>query len=70
MLIRGCSSLDKCYFTLKVLSKVSEILFSIFSKIEEVPIFRLIILSHDLRFPTMWYGRPAKAQTSLGMRTD
>ena len=22
-------------------------------------------LSRDMRFPTMWYGRPAKAQTSL-----
>ena len=22
-------------------------------------------LSHDMRFPTMWYVRPAKAQTSL-----
>ena len=26
-------------------------------------------LSHDLRFPTMWYVRPAKAQTSLRIRT-
>ena len=24
-------------------------------------------LSHDMRFPTMWYVRPAKAQTSLRM---
>ena len=22
-------------------------------------------MSHDMRFPTMWYVRPAKAQTSL-----
>ena len=25
-------------------------------------------LSHDMRFPTMWYVRPAKAQTSLRIR--
>ena len=22
-------------------------------------------MSHDMRFPTMWYVQPAKAQTSL-----
>ena len=27
-----------------------------------------IQLSHDMKFPTMWYVRPAKAQTSLGIR--
>ena len=27
-------------------------------------------LSLDMRFPIMWYVRPAKAQTSLGIRTD
>ena len=27
-------------------------------------------LSHDMRFPTMWYVRPAKAQTSLRIRAD
>ena len=27
-------------------------------------------LSHDRRFPSMWYVRPAKAQTSLRIRTD
>ena len=26
------------------------------------------ILSRDMRFPTMWYVRPAKAQTSLRIR--
>ena len=26
--------------------------------------------SRDIRFPTMWYVRPAKAQTSLRKRTD
>ena len=25
-------------------------------------------LSRDMRFPTMWYVRPAKAQTSLRIR--
>ena len=25
--------------------------------------------SHDMRFPTMWYVRPAKAQTSLRIHT-
>ena len=27
-------------------------------------------MSHDMRFPTMWYVRPAKAETSLILRTD
>ena len=27
-------------------------------------------LSHGMRFPTMWYVRPAKAQTSLGIRAN
>ena len=27
-------------------------------------------MSHDMRLPTMWYVRPAKAQTSLCIRTD
>ena len=27
-----------------------------------------IKLSRDMRFPTMWYVRPAKAQTSLRIR--
>ena len=26
-------------------------------------------MSHNMRFPTMWYVRPAKAQTSLRIRT-
>ena len=26
-------------------------------------------MSRDMRFPTMWYVRPAKAQTSLRIRT-
>ena len=26
-------------------------------------------MSHDIRFPTMWYVRPAKAQTSLRIHT-
>ena len=25
-------------------------------------------MSHDMRFPTMWYMRPAKSQTSLRIR--
>ena len=25
-------------------------------------------LSHDMRFPTMWYAREAKPQTSMGIR--
>ena len=25
-------------------------------------------LSHDMRFPTMWYVRPAKPQTSMRIR--
>ena len=27
-----------------------------------------IELSHDIRFPTMWYARPAKPQISLRIR--
>ena len=27
-------------------------------------------LSRDMRFPTIWYVRPAKAQTSLRIRAD
>ena len=27
-----------------------------------------IIMSHDMRFPSMWYVRPAKPQTSLRIR--
>ena len=30
----------------------------------------IIEMSHDMRFPTMWYVRPAKAQTSLRIRAD
>ena len=26
-------------------------------------------VSHDMRFPTMWYVRPAKSQTNLCIRT-
>ena len=29
-----------------------------------------IHMSQDKRFPTMWYVRPAKAQTSLRIRAD
>ena len=28
----------------------------------------IINLSHDMRFPTMWYVRPAKPQISLRIR--
>ena len=28
----------------------------------------IIIMSRDMRFPTMWYVQPAKAQTSLRIR--
>ena len=28
-----------------------------------------IKMRHDMRFPTMWYVRPAQAQTSLRIRT-
>ena len=28
----------------------------------------IVYVSHDMRFPTMWYVRPAKAQTSLRIR--
>ena len=27
-------------------------------------------MSHNMRFPTIWYVRPAKAQTSLRIRAD
>ena len=27
-----------------------------------------LLMSHDMKFPTMWYVRPAKAQTSLRTR--
>ena len=27
-------------------------------------------IRHDMRFPTMWYVRPTKAQTSLRIRAD
>ena len=30
----------------------------------------VIQMSHDMRFPTMWYVRPVKAQTSLRIRAD
>ena len=29
----------------------------------------ILNMSHDMRFPTMWYVRPAKAQTSLRIHT-
>ena len=32
------------------------------------PMLAFLYLSHDMRFPTMWYVRPAKAQTSLYIR--
>ena len=28
-----------------------------------------LFLSHNMRFPTMWYMRPAKATTSLRIRS-
>ena len=31
---------------------------------------KLICMSRDMRFPTMWYVWPAKAQTSLRIRAD
>ena len=30
----------------------------------------LLYMSHGMRFPTIWYVRPAKAQTSLRIRAD
>ena len=30
----------------------------------------ILEMSRDMRFPTMWYVRPAKAQTSLRLRAD
>ena len=30
--------------------------------------FDPLLMSRDMRFPTMWYVRPAKAQTSLRIR--
>ena len=33
-------------------------------------ILQCIEMSRNMRFPTMWYVRPAKAQTSLRIRTD
>ena len=38
------------------------------SIISEEPDTHNDIMSHGMRFPTMWYVRPAKAQTSLRMR--
>ena len=32
-------------------------------------VFLILELSRDMRFPTMWYVRPAKLQTSLRLRT-
>ena len=41
---------------------------------EAVPQFPVLSnaqhLSRGMRFPTIWYVRPAKAQTSLRMRAD
>ena len=34
--------------------------------IDILPLYK----SHGMRFPTMWHVRPAKAQTSLRIRTD
>ena len=31
-------------------------------------LFTYLDMSHDMRFPTMWYVRPAKAQFSLRIR--
>ena len=46
------------------------------SRLQNWPLHRLSasdyyvnILSRDMRIPTMWYVRPAKAQTSLRIRT-
>ena len=35
--------------------------------LEDIPPMELD-LSRDMRFPTMWYVRPAKPQISLGIR--
>ena len=33
-------------------------------------IYRKPDMSRDMRFPLMWYVRPAKARTSMRIRTD
>ena len=35
---------------------------------EQIRELREVCMSHGMRFPTMWYVRPAKAQTSLRIR--
>ena len=37
----------------------------VFYKGTALGMFALSDMSRDMRFPTMWYVRPAKAQTSL-----
>ena len=32
------------------------------------PLINILYMSRDMRFPTMWNVRPAKAQTSLRIR--
>ena len=38
-------------------------------KVYSIPAIHSKILSRNMRFPTMWYVQPAKAQTSLRLRT-
>ena len=34
-------------------------------EVQVMSVYKTTIMSHDMRFPTMWYARPAKAQTIL-----
>ena len=42
----------------------------IFAIASTIPFTWACNMSHDMRFPTMWYARPAKAQTSLRICAD
>ena len=39
-------------------------------RLNQEPQINLNNLSRDMRFPTMWYVRSAKSQTSLRIRED
>ena len=41
---------------------------SIISYFSDIPFSAEHYVSRNMRFPTMWYLRPAKAQTSLRIR--
>ena len=43
-----------------------------FTSLSDEPLSRgpRLHMSRDMRFPTMWYVRPAEAQTSLRIRAD